>query len=342
MLDDLKLIHERDAQDAFGFTEKQWQQLLFRYEVKIPQNWLVDNIVLAGMGGSALPAQFCLNWLGAPKPFNICRDYEVPEYVNKNTLFIAADYSGNTEETLEALTHAEQKKAHIVVFTTGGELAKRADINGYPLYLIPTYAQPRMTNLFFIKGLAHLYEQLGLGKNLSEQLEASAEGVKTTLLGWRPDVATKDNPAKKLALELVGKSVVIYGGPKMQVLANKFKIALNENAKNIAWYNQLPEFSHNEFIGWSGQPLDKPYAVVDIRSNLEHPRVTKRFEVSERLLSGKRPAPHIIEPKGKTLLEQLLWGLAFCDMTALYLAILNGVNPTPVELVEKFKAELEK
>jgi glucose/mannose-6-phosphate isomerase len=342
MLDDLKLIHERDAQDALGFAEKQWQQLLFRYEVKIPQNWQIDNIVWAGMGGSALPAQFCLNWLGAPKPFNICRDYEVPEYVNKNTLFIGASYSGNTEETLGALTHAEAKKANIVIFTTGGELAKRANANGYPLYLIPIYAQPRMTNLFFIKGLAHLYEQLGLGKNLSEQLEAAAEGLKTALLEWRPDVHTKNNPAKKLALELVGKSVVVYGGPKMGVVANKFKIALNESAKNVAWYNQLPEFNHNEFTGWSGQPLDKPYAVVDIRSNLEHPRVQKRFELTERLLSGKRPAPNIIEPKGKTLINQLLWGLIFSDFVAIYLAILNGINPTSLELNDKFKAELNK
>lgn len=340
MLDDLKLIHERDAGDAFGFAEKQWQQLLFRYDVKIPQDWQIDNIVWAGMGGSALPAQFSLSWPGCPKPFSICRNYELPEYVGENTLFIAASYYGNTEETLEALTHAEEKKAHIVIFAAGGELAKRAKAAGYPLYEIPAYAQPRMTTLFLIKGLANLYEQLGLGKNLSEQLEAVAEGVKTALLGWRPDVPTKDNLAKKLALELVGKSVVVYAGPKMQVLANKFKMTLNESAKNVAWYNQLPEFCHNEFIGWSGQPLDKPYAVVDIRSNLEHPRVIRRFEVSERLLSGKRPAPHVIEPEGKTLLEQLLWGLAFCDMVSLYLAILNGVNPTPVDLVEKFKAEL--
>jgi glucose/mannose-6-phosphate isomerase len=340
MLDDLKLIHERDAQDALGFAEKQWQQLLFRYDVKIPKSWQVDDIVWAGMGGSALPAEFSLSWPGCPKPFSIYQDYEVPDYVGQNTLFIAVSYSGNTEETLEALTQAEVQKAHIVVFTAGGKLAERAKKANYPLYEIPTYAQPRLTTLFFIKALANLYEQLGLGKGLCEQLEASAEGVKTALLGWRPDVATKDNPAKKLALELVGKSAVIYAGPKMGVVAKKFKIALNESAKNVAWYNCLPEFCHNEFIGWSGQPLDKPYSVVDIRSNLEHSRVIKRFEVAERLLSGKRPAPHIIEPKGKTLLEQLLWGLAFCDMTSLYLAILNGVNPTPVELVEKFKREL--
>ena len=62
-----------------------------------------------------------------------------------------------------------------------------------------------------------------------------------------------------------------------------------------------PEFNHNEFIGWSSHPVEKPFAVVEIRSNLEHPRVQKRFVVTERLLSGKRPAPIVVEPHGDTL-----------------------------------------
>ena len=342
MLDDLKLIHERDQQDAFGVVEKQWQQLLHKYDVKLGDLGQVQNIVWAGMGGSALPAQISLSWPGHILPLEICRNYEIPEYVGPNTLFVASSYSGNTEETLEALTQAEAKQAKIVAMTAGGKLAERAKTANYPLYLIPAHIQPRMTSLYFLKAIANLYEHLGLAQGLSNELEASAKSLETITKAWRPDVATKDNPAKKLALELVGKSIVVYGGPKMQAVANKFKIALNENAKNIAWWNQLPEFNHNEFIGWSSHPLEKPYAVVDIRSNLEHPRVQKRFELSERLLSGKRPAPHVVEPQGKTVLEQMLWGLIFCDFVSLYLAICNGVNPTPVELVERFKAEMDK
>jgi glucose/mannose-6-phosphate isomerase len=294
------------------------------------------------MGGSAIPAQFSLSWPTHVKPFEICRNYDIPRYVDEKTLFIASSYSGNTEETLEALTQAEAKKAQIVVLTAGGKLAERAKEAGYPLYIIPGHIQPRMTTLYFVKARADIYEKFGLDQGISEQLEKVAEILKETVKSWLPTVPTKDNPAKKLALELVGKSVVVYGGPRMQAVANKFKISINENAKNVAWWNELPEFNHNEFIGWSGQPLDKPYAIVDIRSNLEHPRILKRFEVTERLLSGKRPTPNVIVPLGDTLLEQLLWGLAFCDFTSIYLAILNGVNPTPVDLVEKFKAELDK
>jgi glucose/mannose-6-phosphate isomerase len=134
----------------------------------------------------------------------------------------------------------------------------------------------------------------------------------------------------------------VYSGPRMYPAANKWKICMNENAKNVAWCNFLPEFNHNEFIGWSSHPVDKPYAVVELRSNLEHPRTQKRFEVTNRLLSGKRPAAEVVEVQGETLIQQLLWAASYGDYVSLYVALLNGVNPTPVDLVETFKKALDQ
>src|SRR5579884_40564 len=114
MLDDLKYIHQRDGQDALGIAEKQWQQLVHQFEV--PQiEGQFDNIVYAGMGGSALAALVSQSWPGHKVPFEVCRQYNVPGYVSPNTLFIAASYSGNTEETLSALAEAEDKGARIVM-----------------------------------------------------------------------------------------------------------------------------------------------------------------------------------------------------------------------------------
>lgn len=143
-------------------------------------------------------------------------------------------------------------------------------------------------------------------------------------------------------MELVGNSVVIYSGPKMYPAAYKWKININENSKNIAWCNQLPEFNHNEFQGWISHPIEKPYKVVDIRSGLEHPRVQARFEITEKLLSGKRPHPEVVVPSGDSVLKQLLWSIQLGDFVSLYLALLNGLNPTPVDLIEKLKVELQK
>jgi glucose/mannose-6-phosphate isomerase len=343
MLDDLKLIHERDAQDALGVVEKQWQQLGHDFGVDASKFQDVSNIVLAGMGGSAWPAVYVNTWAEPSVPFEIVRDYKLPAYVGKNTLFISSSYSGNTEETLSALDEAEARGAQVVVIAAGGKLAERAKAKQHTLYTIPGGIQPRMSSFFFLVAMVQLLEPLGLvPKGKLAELQATGDWLKGQITKWGPTTPTAQNTAKQLALELIGKSIVVYSGPKMFPAANKFKICLNENAKNVAWVNQYPEFNHNEFIGWSSHPLDKPYAIVEIRSKLEHERVQKRFVVSERLLSGKRPAPNVIEPQGESHLQQLLWTSNFCDFVSVYVALLNGINPTPVDLVEKLKVMLDQ
>lgn len=340
MLDDLKYIHQKDPEDALGVVGKQWQQLQYKYNVDVSRFKDIKNIVLAGMGGSALPAVFLKSWPGTTVPFEIVRDYELPEYADGNTLFISSSHSGNTEETLSALEAAEKCGAQIAVICAGGKLAEKAAAKSYPTFTIPGGIQPRMSSFYFLAAFVQLLEPLGLiPRGAADEMADVADWLKDQN-EWQVDVPVSSNSAKQLALDLVGKSVVVYSGPKLFPAANKFKICINENAKNVAWVNQYPEFNHNEFIGWSSHPVDKPYAVVEIRSELEHPRVQKRFEVTERLLSGKRPAPKVIKPKGESLLQQLLWSANFCDYTSLYLALLNGLDPTPVDLVEKLKKDL--
>jgi glucose/mannose-6-phosphate isomerase len=341
VLDDLKYIHQRDGRDALGIAEKQWQQLQQKYEVDLSGIAQVENVVLAGMGGSALPGVFLQSWPGLNVPFEIVRNYQTPKYVGAKTLFISSSYSGNTEETLSALAEAEAKGAQIVVIAAAGKLIEIARAKNYPLFKIPPGIQPRMSSMYFLAAFLQLLEPLKLvdaGK--TEELATAATWLSSQSAGWRPDVATKDNLAKKTSLELAGKTIIMYSGPLLFPAANKWKICMNENAKNLAWVNQYPEFNHNEFVGWSSHPIEKPFAVVEIRSNLENPRVQKRFELSAKLLSGKRPAPIVVAPQGETLLQQLLWASVLGDFTSIYLALLNGVNPTPVDLVEKFKQEL--
>jgi glucose/mannose-6-phosphate isomerase len=341
MLDDLKYIHERDAQDALGIAEKQWQQLETTFDLQAIEGPF-ENIVHAGMGGSALWALLSLSWPGYNLPFDICRDYEIPKYVSDKTLFVASSYSGNTEETLAALTAAEEKGARIVVIASGGQLADVAREKNYPLAILPPTSQPRFALLSGFKALVTILERANIvaAADAERTIHETSEYLKNTISAWLPTVAAKDNPAKQLALELMGKSIVVYAGPKLFPAAYKWKISFNENAKNIAWCNQLPEFNHNEFLGWISHPIDKPYAVIDLRSSLEHSRVQKRFEITERLLSGQRPVTHVIEAQGETLLQQLLWTIALGDFVSLYLALLNGLNPTPVELIEKLKKAL--
>jgi glucose/mannose-6-phosphate isomerase len=344
MLDDLKFIHEKDAQDALGIAEKQWQQLAHTYTLQLPQAAQIKNIVFAGMGGSALAAQISITWPGYTLPFEVCRQYDIPPYVGPETLFIASSYSGNTEETLSALAQAEAKGAQVVVIASGGKLQQIATEKGHPFELLPPAGQPRFGVLYSLKALVTILEKAGLvAADTAEQaLHEAADFLQTSVQAWLPTVPTKDNIAKQMALECMGKSPVIYAGPELFPAAYKWKISFNESAKNIAWCNQLPEFNHNEFLGWTSHPTDKPYTVIDLRSSFEHERIKKRFEVTERLLSGRRPAAHVVEAQGETLLEHLLWSIALGDFVSLYLALLNGLNPTPVDLIEKLKVAMQQ
>lgn len=339
----MKFIHHRDGQDALGIAEKQWQQLQHEFELQISAAEQISNVVLAGMGGSALPGVFLQSWPGLSIPFEIVRNYSLPGYVGPNTLAIISSYSGNTEETLSTLEEAEKRQAQIVVVTAGGKLMEIAKDKNYPLLTVPAGIQPRMSTFYFLKAFVTVFENLGLAKEgSSSELSDTSTWLKDQSANWRPDVAAKDNLAKQIARELAGKTIIVYSGPLFYAVANKWKIGTNENAKNLAWSNQYPEFNHNEFVGWSSHPTDKPFAVVEIRSNLEHERTQKRFEVTERLLSGKRPMPQVVQPEGDTLIKQLLWTSVLGDFVTIYLAILNNVNPTPVDLVEKLKLELDK
>jgi glucose/mannose-6-phosphate isomerase len=343
MLDDLKVIHERDQEDTLGIAERQYKQLTHEFEV-FQDQLDVDNIVFAGMGGSALVAVIATSWPTFDKPFEVLRNYDIPAYVNDRTYFIASSYSGNTEETLSALAQAEAKGAQIAVLAAGGKLMEIAQEKNYPLAVIPKAEQPRYAVFYFLKALVSLLSQTGLltVSDAEQQLAEAADFLKQEVAKWVATVPQDKNPAKQIALDVIGNTPVIYAGPKLWPAAYKWKISFNENAKHVAWAGQYPEFNHNEFMGWTEQPVQKPYTVIDLRSNLEHQRIQKRFEVSERLLSGKRPAPIVVNVEGANLLQQLLWAITFGDFVTIYTALLCNVDPAPVNLIEKFKKSLDE
>jgi glucose/mannose-6-phosphate isomerase len=342
MLDDLKLIHSRDVQDALGVISKQLNQLdhVFDTDLSVIDSAAIHNIVVAGMGGSALAAGLAQSWPNVNKPFQVVRDYNIPPYANKNTLFIASSYSGNTEETVQALAQAQHAGCQIAVIAAGGKLAKIAQENQYPLCLLPSGYQPRMAVMYNFAALLAIFSATNLAISNLEELHEAIEWLKNESASWLPNIPTAHNPAKQLAQELVGNSIVVYSGPKLYPAAYKWKINFNENAKHVAWCNQYPEFNHNEFLGWTKQPPQKPYKIIELHASIENDRIQKRMEISDRLLSGMRPSPEKVIVQGDTLIQQLLWALLFGDFVSLYLALLNGINPTPVEIIEKLKQQL--
>jgi glucose/mannose-6-phosphate isomerase len=345
MLDDANVIKQRDPENALGIAAGQWEQVQYNAVVENGDHdgRQMTKVVVTGMGGSALAALFAKALLEEQLsiPFEVVRGYELPTYVDDSTLVIASSYSGNTEETLSALEQARERGAQVAIVAAGGRLVEIAKETSTAHVVIPSGMQPRMGMLVNLRALVTLLVHFNVvGQGLNDELAGTSEWLKEQTAQWIPHVSTDRNEAKQLALLAVGKTPVIYGGRLTGPVAYKWKISWNENAKNVAFWNELPEFNHNEFIGWSSHPVDKPFVIFDLLSSFEHERILKRFEVSDRLLSGKRPKANQIHLQGDTVLKQLLWGCILADFVSIYVAILNGVDPTPVDLVEKFKKEL--
>ncbi len=353
MLDQADYIARYDKHDALGVIAGQPQQLMQAYEFSLDglgELSEVRQIVLAGMGGSALAGEFVKSWLAdrLPVPLVIVRDYTLPAFVGPQTLVVASSYSGNTEETLSALAEAEGLGARIVVMSSGGKLLDAARAKGHAhvatvpsghMHLdLPGGLQPRLAVLYGVKALATLLEQAGLVGGLRDELMGAADWVAQELSAWQANVPTERNQAKQIATQLVGHPAVVYGGPTLALAAMKWKIDANENAKNLAFYNYFPEFNHNEFLGWD-HPAQSGLAVIELRSELDHPQIQKRFDITNKLRASHF-VPIQVQAKGATRLHQMLWTIILGDFTMAYLAFLNGIDPTPVDLIEELKREL--
>lgn len=346
ILDDLNQIKQRDTKNALGMAGEEPKLLVQQLGVKNAPREAVsfEHIVVAGMGGSALAGDMLRDWLDLPIPVQVVKDYVLPNYVSSKTLVIACSFSGNTEETIAAFDDAKSKGAHIAIAAGKGKLAEIAEAEKLPHVIMPyDGVTPRMFIATNLRAFLELFIAYGIiDKAVLLELESAAANLAEVSRVWGVDVPFKENIAKQFAWHCAGKTPVIYAGPRFRSAAYKWKIAINESAKNTAWCDEYSEFNHNEFMGWASHPIEKPFAIFDLRSSFDDPRVSRRFEISNRLLSGLRPKEIEITLEGETMLEQFIWSNILADYVSAYLGILNGVDPAPVPLIEKLKGELAK
>lgn len=345
MLDEENVLEQRDPSGALNVARKQFEQIKCPMDINNADHdkRVIQKVVFVGMGGSALSALVAKTWLkeSLKVPFEIVRTYELPGYVDESTLVIASSYSGNTEETLSGLESAMSSLAQVCIITSGGKLKEIANDKDIVNIIVPSGIQPRMTTIYQLRALTALMVHFGtIDSDRLSEISDTADWLEGETQKLLSSVTTSKNLAKQLAILSVGKTAIFYAGSLMFPIAYKWKISWNENAKNVAFCNEIPEFNHNEFIGWTSHPVEKPYVVFDIISQFEHPQILKRFEISDRLLSGRRPKSHTIDLIGDSVIKQMLWGCVLADFASIYTGILNGVDPTPVPLIEKLKTEL--
>jgi len=302
------------------------------------------HVVILGMGGSAIGGAL-LQGLVAGEcavPITIVRGYTLPAFVRgPDTLAIACSHSGNTEETLSALGDALEKGARPVVITTGGKAAALAQERGVPLVRYDYPSQPRAALGYSFTLLLGLFCRLGLVRDHSADLDEATQVMEAWQAEIEPAVPTARNAAKSLAGRLCDRQPVVYGAGFLAAVANRWKTQFNENGKHWAFFDVLPELDHNSVVG-----LGIPQAVRDrvlvlmLRSNLDHPRVRVRWDVTRELLEREGVANETLQARGRSRLAHMLSLIHFGDYASFYLAMLNGVDPTPVETIAFLKRRL--
>lgn len=304
----------------------------------------VKAVVSLGMGGSAIGGELASGLLAdkLPVPFAAVRSYSVPDYVGPDTLAFVSSYSGNTEETLSMYAEAHERGARVVCSTTGGRLSERARADGHTLLEIPGGLPPRAALGYSLVPILVVLARLGLAEDPSGSLEDSVTVAREAVSAFGLSSPAESNPAKGLAQWLRGAIPVVYGtAPRTSVVASRWCGQFSENSKLIGHRNELPEMDHNEIVGWSGGvPLGGLARVVFLRDEEDHPRVARRIEITRASIASAGAGVRDVGGFGGSRLSRLLSLVMLGDFTSFYLAILEGVDPTPVLAIDRLKASL--
>ncbi len=314
----------------------------------LPEAEGVDSVVVLGMGGSGVSGDV-LQSVAGPRlliPVHVIKSYgPLPEWVGRNTLVFAVSYSGSTEETVAALEDAHQKGARIVTVASGGPLADLAQEYGIAHVSIPSGLQPRASLPFLALPIFAVLESMGFLVGTATDVEEAVEVVGALAARCAGSVPEAENPAKELASRLKGKITVVYGGYGIgAAAAMRFKSDLNEYGKAPAFWNFFPELNHNEIVGWNkvAEVTSQHVALVLLRDRDEHPRISLRFEITERLISDKVSDVIEVESKGVSALARMMSLIFVTQMAAIYVGLAHGVDPGPVEVIQALKAELKE
>lgn len=306
----------------------------------------VKEVVVTGMGGSAVGGDLLMVYLRSKLklPFKVNRDYDLPAFVDEETLLFTASYSGNTEETLSAYNEALKAKAKIIGITTGGKLKKLCDENKTPCLIIPSGLPPRASLGYMFFPMLVTLSKTGIIDNQDEAITETISLLKDLSIEMGPERETSNNHAKQLALWLYKKMPVIYGSSEQTgLVALRWRNQFNENSKTFAISNVLPELNHNELVGWETLvDLTRSFHVMILEDKDDHVRVKKRIKITKEIIKEKVGAIEEINSRGNSLLTRLFSLISLGDFVSTYLAILYDVDPTPVKVIDYLKTELAK
>lgn len=338
-LDEPSHYRRIDASDALADIEAapwQWddaRRLLLDVDLT-----LAEQICVVGMGGSGI-AGAVLAELTADSlevPLTVHQGYGLPRFVGPSTQVIALSHSGNTEETLDAVAQAGARGAPIAAVTSGGRLGALADANGWPVARPPAQTPPRHSLGWMLVPLLGMF-------GLDDQLDDAIAAQRRAVAACGRHIPRHDNPDKLLAEQLAEVDLAVAWGTQGlgAVAGRRLAAQLNENAKLPAYAAVLPEADHNAIAGhWLHQHTPRSALLVVRDPAAEHERVAKRVaptrEIVDRHFAWSAEVASVDGPPLARVAELIM----HVDLISLYTALARGVDPTPIESIDRLKAVL--
>jgi glucose/mannose-6-phosphate isomerase len=293
------------------------------------------GLIIGGMGGSAIGGVLARAALGdgLQLPMMVYRDYELPPWTPPDRAVLCMSYSGNTEETLACFAAAEAIGARRYVATTGGALADAARNADVPVIGMPGGLQPRHAVGYGFTIACEVAALVGAAQGLRTEIDTAAAHL-------ADDREALGRRAAEIADQLEGTVPLIYGCDLTVPVAYRWKCQMNENAKQHAFEHQLPELDHNELVGWAPADGAPNFSAVLLEDSDQHPRQRERFELTARLIEPGAAAIVRVQTEGETRAERLLRAVMLGDLVSLNLAAKRGVDPGPIEVLERLKDQL--
>lgn len=307
-----------------------------------PPAFRPDHIIALGMGGSGIGGDLLRAVLfdETPIPATAVKEYRAPAFAGVNSLVFACSYSGNTEETLAAYDEAASRGARCVAITSGGELLQRAQRRRDAVVIVPAGLPPRAALAYLFIPMLAVLSQAGITRSFEQEVQEATQVLRALAARLRPEEPS--SPARRLAEALVGRIPVIYSSsPFLEPAAERWKDQCNENAKAFAVWNTFPELNHNETVGWGlDEALARLIHVIILRDRKEPRRLAQRVAITRDLAFGRAAGVEEIYSEGDGKLARLMSAILYGDFISWYLALLRGVDPTPVEVIDELKQRL--
>lgn len=329
-----------DIIDLGNQFQKAWTEIA---DLAIPAFYIkADKVVICGMGASGIVGDIVYDLLKkeSTKPVFVVKDYHLPAFVNSSTLVITITCSGDTEETVGCFEQAQLKGAKLFAITKNGQIEKLCSKFGTPYYKFKHNLAPRTALGIMLGATLGVMQKLGLTEIKSDDIEQSVKMLKYWAEHFSTDKLTSDNQAKKIAQKLVGKNVIIWSAENLCGAGLRWKTQINENAKQIAHSEFLPELHHNQIQGLE-YPDNSNSIVLILYSKYYDRRIIKRIEVSKDILANAGIEFLVVEVESTGILAEIMSLILLGDLTSYYLAILNEVDPKPTPINDMVKEKIK-